>query len=86
MVVNFYRLYGTIFYTIDDHKKDAVYHRNTSEDMAKIKENYIPSETRLTDRAARQWFETNFPGCEIHKIDKHYHTTWRDCGGDRMFD
>ena len=29
MIINFYRLYGTIFYTIDDHKKDAVYFSNT---------------------------------------------------------
>lgn len=76
MIINFYRLYGTIFYTIDNHKKDTVYFSNTSEDFNRKFDcgEYIPTETRLTDKEAREWFKEHYPDCEIHKVDKHYHT------------
>jgi len=76
MVINFYRLYGTIFYYFDIKADNTVYFSNTDEDFNRKLDYaaYIPAETRLTDKEARAWFKEHYPDCEVHKVDKHYHT------------
>lgn len=82
MIVNFYRLYGRIFYTINKYKRDTVYFANTHDDLIEKSDKYIPSDNVLTDRQARNWFKEHYPNYEIHKIDKHYHTELRERDGD----
>ena len=86
-VINFYRLYGTIFYTIDKTVLDTVYYANTSDDYnfrLQVKR-YIPSNHKLTDSEARKWFMENYPNYIINKVNKHYHTEYHS-NGDKMSD
>lgn len=87
LIVNFYRLYGTYFFTINTYKVTAVYYANTTEDYINRlnRDNFIPSDHSLTDKEARAWLKKNYPHCEIHKVDKHYHTEWH-AKEDRMGD
>lgn len=82
MIVNFYRLYGNIFFTLDECIKNAVYFANTHEDLTRTADFRIPCDVPLTDRQARAWFKQNFPKYEIHKVNKHYHTEVRERDGD----
>lgn len=76
MVINFYRLYGNIFYTIDEKPIKRIYNANTHEDFAQaLRYDYrIETDQFLTDRQAKEWFKEHYPNFEIHKINKHYHT------------
>ena len=86
-IINFYRLYGTIFYSINKTKLDTVYFANTSDDYnTRLQmEKYIPSNYRLTDGEARKWFKENYPNYIINKVNKHYHTEYHS-NGDKMSD
>ena len=74
MIINFYRLYGNIFYTIDEKPIKCVYNANTHENLAWRQGYRIETDQLLTDRQAREWFKEHYPNYEIHKINKHYHT------------
>ena len=76
MVINFYRLYGIIFYTIDKEPIKCIYNANTHEDLARAQryDYRIEADYPLSDRQAREWFKEHYPNLEIHKINKHYHT------------
>lgn len=87
MIINFYRLYGVIFYTVDVYEISTIYYANTTEDYQTRfqRDRHIPSSKPLTDRQAKEWFKTNYPDYKIHKVDKHFHTQVR-MHGDRMGD
>ena len=74
MVINFYRLYGFIFYTIDKEPIKCVYNANTHEDLARRHDYRIETDQFLSDHQAKEWFKEHYPNFKIHKINKHYHT------------
>lgn len=74
MIINFYRLYGIIFYTIDEESIKCIYNANTHEDLTRRHDYHIETDQFLTDRQAREWFKEHYPNFEIHKVNKHYHT------------
>lgn len=84
-VINFYRLYGNIFYTIDEEPIRCIYNANTHEDLAQRHDYRIETDQFLSDRQAREWFKEHYPNFEIHKINKHYHTE-QHLKEDRMGD
>lgn len=88
MVVNFFRLYGKIFYTLDENVKKEVSFANTSNDLEYLLQTKlsIPIERKLTDKEARIWFANNYPDCEVNKIDKHFHFSNRSNDGDVLGD
>lgn len=88
MVINFYRLYGRIFYSVNNSKSKFVIFANTHSDYASRIENnlYIPSDVCLTDKQAREWFKEHYPDCEINKVNKHWHQTLRNRDGERVGD
>lgn len=92
MVVNFWRLNGVVFYELThDEVMDCVRNANTSEDLSVMLEqvDHIPESVseKFTDRQARLWFKRVFPWAEvINKVDKHFHTEWRDKDGDKFGD
>lgn len=87
-VINFWRLYGRIFYTIDNCKIKRVAFANTHYNYASRMEDtpYIPSDVCLTDRQAREWFKEHYPDYEINKVNKHWHQTLRNRDGERTGD
>ena len=86
MIINFYRLYGIIFFTIDEEKIKCVYNANTHDDLSRQRGiHYIDTNEAMTDHQAREWFKRRYPNYKVNKINKHYHTEYRS-NGDRWGD